>query len=129
MKRREDLYLVDIIESAARIAQFLHGCDFQQFAKDSMNQSAVVWQLIVIGEASIKLAPEIKILFGGVPWERIKGFRNRLVHGYFDLRWEEVWRVASREVPLLRAQAEQILANHYPETYRRLIERQSQEPN
>jgi len=127
--RHEDLYLVDIIEAAAQIDQFLHHCDAQRFTSDDLNQSAVVWKLIVIGEASIKLAPDTKNRFSDIPWERIKGFRNRLVHGYFTLKWEEVWRVASVEVPRLREQAERILATDYPETYRKLLERQNQKPN
>lgn len=121
MKRREDLYLVDIIEAAAEISNFITNCSAQSFATDNLNQSAVVWKLIIIGEASMKLAPEIKGRFVDIPWERIKGFRNRLVHGYFSLSWEEVWRVAAQDVPYLKEQSLKILDDQFPDTYKKLM--------
>jgi len=50
----------------------------------------------------------------GILSTAIKGFRNIIVHHYFGIDWEEVWRSATRRVPVLRAQISQILRAEFP---------------
>jgi uncharacterized protein with HEPN domain len=88
--RTDDLYLVDLIESCEGIESFCRGKALGDFARDDQIRSAVLWKLVVIGEASLKLSPATRDRFVNTPWEQVRGFRNRMVHGYFTLDWPQV---------------------------------------
>jgi len=111
--RRERLYLGDILAAADAIAQFIGGQDFAGFEADLMLRSAVAHQLTIIGEAVAHLSPELPQRYPDVPWADIKGFRNIIVHNYFGIDWEEVWRSATARVPLLRTQIAEILRTEF----------------
>jgi uncharacterized protein with HEPN domain len=78
---------------------------------------------MIVGEATTKLPAELTAKLPDVPWPEIRGFRNRVIHGYFSLEWPIVWHIATAEVPRLRDGVEALLAKTYPETHRRWRER------
>jgi uncharacterized protein with HEPN domain len=108
--RREILYLTDIIEAADHIARCTESIHFEQFQASELVRSAVVQKLAVIGEAAARVSPVIREQDPDVPWAQIIAFRNILVHAYFGIDWEEVWRVATNRCPVLRRQVARILA-------------------
>ena len=107
--RREELFLRDIVESAVYISQFIQGLDRQAFTESELVRSAVVQKLTLIGEAAAHVSAELQARYPEVPWPRIVSFRNILVHAYFGIDWDQVWRAAGKESPELRAQIESIL--------------------
>ncbi len=109
--RREDLYLSDIIEALDHISAFTAGADFETFQESEMMRSAVVQKLAIIGEAVARLPEHLKRNHPEVPWPQIAAFRNILVHAYFGIDWEEIWRVVFRRCPALRAQIGPILSS------------------
>jgi uncharacterized protein with HEPN domain len=108
--RHEGLYLNDIIEAADHIAEFIERSDFDTFLQSEMLRSAVVHKLAVIGEAAARVSEELKIRTPEVPWAQIISFRNILIHAYFGIDWDLVWRAASSRCPVLREQVAGILA-------------------
>jgi len=108
--RHESLYLTDIVEAADHIAEFIAGADFQTFQKSEMLRSAVVQKLAIIGEAAARVSTELKVRNPQPPWPQIIAFRNILVHAYFGIDWEVVWRAARNRCPVLRDQIAAILA-------------------
>jgi uncharacterized protein with HEPN domain len=118
-QRTADLYLVDLLDAADAIARSLRGVSFEEFIGGTEKRDAVLWNLLIIGEASTKLPAELTSTRPDVPWQEIRGFRNRIVHGYFSLKWPIVWQIATTGVPALREGAEAMLADNYPETHRR----------
>ncbi len=112
--RREKLYLNDILLAAETIAGFLRGQTFQSFEDNTLLESAVAHQLTIIGEAAARLPEEFKARHPEVPWARIAGLRNQVVHHYFGLDWEDVWGTAIHEVPVLREQIVEILSIDLP---------------
>jgi uncharacterized protein with HEPN domain len=124
-QRTADLYLVDMLDAADAIARSLRGVSFEQFDEQTEKRDAVLWNLLIIGEATTKLPAELTSTRPDVPWPEIRGFRNRIVHGYFSLRWPVVWQIATTGVPTLRQAAESMLAEEYPETYCRWNERRA----
>jgi uncharacterized protein with HEPN domain len=108
--RHESLYLNDIVEAADHISQFIAGVDFETFQKSEMLRSAVVQKLSVIGEAAARVSEELAIQYPEVPWPQIVAFRNILVHAYFGIDWDVVWRAATNRCPVLRVQVAGILA-------------------
>jgi uncharacterized protein with HEPN domain len=113
--RRERLFLEDILSAASTIAEFILGQNPESFAANRMLRSAVVHQLTIIGEAVANLSAELRERHSEIPWSDIKGFRNIVVHNYFGIDWAEVWRAATEDVPILRAQVAGILGSEFQE--------------
>ena len=108
--RHESLYLTDIVEACDHIAEFLRDTDYPQFLASEMLRSAVVQKLAVIGEAAGRVSDELTTRHPEIPWPQIVAFRNILVHAYFGIDWDVVWRAALNRCPLLRQQVAGILA-------------------
>ena len=123
--RTDDLYLVDIIEAADDISRFLQGMTAENSGDDARTRSAIQWKLMILAEAATRISDDTRKTFSDVPWDRIRGLRNRMIHGYFTLDWQVVLGMATGAVPSLAAQAEQILATRFPDTHRRLRERRT----
>ncbi len=113
--RRERLFLEDIVSAADAIAEFIQGQTRESFEPNRMLRSAVVHQLMIIGEAVAHLSPELRARHPGTPWTDLRSLRNIVVHNYFGIDWAEVWRAAMRDVPVLRAQITQILQAEFRE--------------
>ena len=62
---------------------------------------AVVRAIEVVGEAAAKLSVEVRASAPQIPWSAVVGMRNRLIHGYFNVDPELVWKTVSRELPAL----------------------------
>lgn len=108
--RHETLYLNDIVEAADHIAEFIAGTNFQAFQESEMLRSAVVQKLGVIGEAAGRISANLTDRHPEVPWPQIVAFRNILIHAYFSIDWDVVWRAAANRCPVLRGQIAAILA-------------------
>jgi uncharacterized protein with HEPN domain len=113
--RRERLFLEDILAATEAIAEFIRGQSVESFIRDRLVRSAVMHQLTIIGEAVARLPPELRERYAQIPWADIKGFRNVIVHHYFGIDWEEVWRSATVRVPVLSSQIAAILQQEFPE--------------
>ena len=107
--RPDRLYLDDIIAAADAIAAFVANRNAASFEGDDLVRSAVLFKLIVVGEASAKLSASLRAAHAGIPWPEIISFRNFAVHAYFGLDWSIVWTTATEEVPPLRAQVAALL--------------------
>ena len=113
--RRERLFLEDILTAADAIAEFIQDQGFGSFEANRMLRSAVVHQLTIIGEAVAHLSAELRERHADIPWADVKSFRNIIVHNYFGIDWEEVWRSARTRVPVLRAQVARLLRDEFGE--------------
>lgn len=80
-----------------------------------MLRSAVVYQLTVIGEAAARLSTSLRDRFPDIPWSDIKDLRNIVVHNYFGIDWQEVWRAAAQDVPALRSRIAETLSTDFQE--------------
>jgi uncharacterized protein with HEPN domain len=111
--RRDDLYLNDIVEAADHIAAFLGQIDFEDFQKSELIRSAVVQKLGIIGEAAARTSNELRSRYSRIPWPQIIAFRNILIHAYFGIDWNEVWRAAKVDCRSLREEVTEILAAEF----------------
>ena len=112
MPRRDDLYLVDIVEAAEAIQSFLARLgsqDRQAFVEDDLVRSAVLQKLSVIGEAAARVSDETRTAHPEIPWHQARGMRNLLVHAYFSVDWDTVWTTANEDVPTLAAQVSALI--------------------
>jgi uncharacterized protein with HEPN domain len=98
---RDEATLLDIAKAARLVLAFVEGMGKEEFLKDVKTQSAVLHQLLVIGEAVKRLCYDSRSRFPAVPWSLVAGMRNHLIHGYDAVDLEEVWTTVARDVPML----------------------------
>ena len=98
---KENKTLFDIADSARLITEFLQGIERSAFDNDLKTQSAVLYQLAVIGEAVKQLPTEWREQHSSIPWRQIGRMRDHLIHHYFDVDLDTIWETATRDVPIL----------------------------
>lgn len=106
--------LLDILTHSQLTRDFVHGIDEDTFNADTMRQMAVIRALEIIGEASHRLSPATRAAIPQIPWRDWIDFRNRLSHGYDDIRLDIVWVTVTEELPVLIAATEDILTRKLP---------------
>ena len=89
-KREPKLLIEDIIDSGNKILLYTAGLSFDDFTADSKTIDAVVRNFEIIGEAANRLPDEFKDQHTQIDWQRIRGFRNRIVHDYFGIDYSIV---------------------------------------
>jgi uncharacterized protein with HEPN domain len=103
------LLLKDILEAISAIDRFVEGVDFEEFKNNDEKSSAVVRKFEIIGEAAKGLPVEMKKEYPEVPWKEMAGFRDRLIHFYFGIKYELVWQAIKKRLPQLESSIKQIL--------------------
>jgi uncharacterized protein with HEPN domain len=106
--RNDKAYLEDILEAINRIQKYTSQ-GRPAFDSDELIQNWVVHHIQIIGEATGKLSDGIKAQHPEVPWTIIKAMRNVLVHFYFGVNLEKVWKATVDDLPVLKGQMEAIL--------------------
>ena len=114
--RRDDLYLGDILDSAASIERYLTDLNYEAFMASDMERDAVLMRLVNIGEACACISQELRDSHPEVRWGKIKAFRNLAVHAYFSVDWLIVWNLASIRVPELAALIAKIIDSEPPQS-------------
>jgi uncharacterized protein with HEPN domain len=107
--RRDEATLFDIVKAARAVLTFVKGLEKETFLNDFKTQSAVLYQLTVIGEAVKRLSFEFRTEHSGIPWSLIAGMRDHLIHGYDVVDWDEVWKTATSDVPDVLSKIEPLL--------------------
>lgn len=109
MSKRQDFELLcDIKEAVQRISTYIGELSYDEFIKDKKTQDAVVRSLEIIGEAAKNLSVELKKKRRDIPWSGLAGLRDRLIHQYFGVNFDIVWRIIKHELPELARQIEKI---------------------
>ena len=97
--------LEDILKSIDTVLRYVEGVPtVQDFVKDSMRYHAVIYNIMVMGEAANMLTFEFRDAHPLTPWKQITGMRNFLIHGYHHVEEELVWKVITEELIPLRSQ-------------------------
>jgi len=109
MKRTNFLFLSDILKSINSIEKFTKDFTIEKFLNAEMEQFAVIRSLEIIGEAAKNINEDFKKSHLLIPWKSINGFRNILVHEYFDVDMEAVWNVIIKDLPLLKKEIEKAM--------------------
>ena len=113
MWRDERLALQDMLDACLAIERFTGGRSREAFLADEALSTAVLYKLLIIGEAAHHVRRSTQRRYPDVGWTRVIGMRNFLAHVYFGVDWELIWNTAQRRVPALRAQLQQIV-DEYP---------------
>jgi uncharacterized protein with HEPN domain len=103
------LYLTHILEAVGKIRAYCAG-GRESFLQSPMVQDAVIRNLEIIGEATKKLSAQARRACPGIPWRRVAGMRDVLIHDYMRVDPNEVWRAVESDLPALRDAVERLLA-------------------
>jgi uncharacterized protein with HEPN domain len=98
---RDEEAVIDILIAARRTKEALEGLSRDEFLGDWEKQSAVEHQLMIIGEAVKRLSQDFRGKYDHMPWKRMAGHRNILIHQYNNVDLEQVWEIATKEIPPL----------------------------
>lgn len=93
-----------IREAADQACLYIEGLNKDDFLEDKRTQQAVILNLIILGEAATKLMdryPAIVDANPAIPWKSMRGMRNRIAHGYYDINLHVVWDTVSTALPEL----------------------------
>ena len=105
------LLLEDMLESALKIKRYTTNLNFDSFLNDDKTIDAVVRNFEIIGEAANRIDPDFRIVNSEIEWNRIRGFRNRIVHDYFGIDYEIVWTIIENDIENLIEQIETAILN------------------
>ncbi|MGB5302581.1 MAG: DUF86 domain-containing protein [Gemmatimonadota bacterium] len=100
-------YLEHIRQAATDACNFVEGLAREEFLADKRTQQAVIMSLIIIGEAATKVMDGYNEFTGAhseIPWRSMRGMRNRIAHGYFDINLDIVWDTVQTALPALLKQ-------------------------
>lgn len=98
-KRADQESLSDIREALQRIAAYVQDMTYEAFVQDTKTQDAVIRNLEIVGEAAKNLSEELRAAYPILPWKRMAGARDRLIHHYFGVNLDIVWQIVTSELP------------------------------
>lgn len=107
-------YLGHMQQAATEARAFVDGLTKKDFLADKRTQQAVIMNLIIIGEAVTKVMgrfADFAQAHQQVPWRSMRGMRNRIAHGYFDINLDVVWDTVQTALPELLEQLPAVLQN------------------
>ena len=107
-KRDPQLYLRDILDSINKIAKFSQELSYEDFKANDMAIDAIVRNLEIIGEAARNMPAEVKDNNTEIPWEKMVSMRNKILHEYFGVDLEILWKTTQEDLPVLKVQIEKV---------------------
>lgn len=109
MKKDPKIFLQHILESIAEIENNIKNISEEKFSRSTSIQDAVIRRLEIIGEAAKNIPENIRKKYNFIPWKKIAGSRDVLIHQYFEVDLEAVWDSATKDLPQLEHDIKTIL--------------------
>jgi uncharacterized protein with HEPN domain len=108
MKRDLLLYIEDILDSIAKIEQYTCATDEQEFLANTQLQDAVLRRLEIMGEAVKNIPQAFRDKYPNIPWRKIAGLRDVLIHEYFGVNVRRAWKVAKQDIFYLKSKLQKV---------------------
>lgn len=109
MKREYLVYLEDMLECITRIDEYIGGMNENNFYENNQVQDAVLRRLEIMGEAVKKIPEEVRKRYPDIPWRKIAGLRDILIHAYSGVNFRRVWKITKDDLPELKTQITNII--------------------
>ena len=102
MKRDLSLFIEDILEKINLIENSIKKISKDKFESDELLTDATIRRLEIIGEAVKNIPYNFREKYPEVPWKKIAGFRDVIVHAYFEVDFNAVWDIIKKDLPDLK---------------------------
>jgi len=102
------LYLKDILKAMEAIEKFVKDMNFEEFRNNDLVSSAVIRKFEIIGEATRNIPQTIRKKYQDIPWKTMVGFRDKLIHFYFGIRYDIVWETIKSKLPELKEKIKKV---------------------
>jgi uncharacterized protein with HEPN domain len=102
-------YVKDISDSIRDAQEFVKGYGLEDFKGDKKTIYAVIRAIEVIGEAAKKIPNSIRSKYPDIPWKDIAGMRDKLIHEYFGVDLEVLWKTIQQDLPMLKVLISEVM--------------------
>ena len=109
MKKDLGDYIADILNAVREVEEFTEGMNFETFLTDKKTINAVIRSLEVMGEATKHIPEDVREQYPDIPWKRMAGIRDKLIHEYSGVDLEIIWSVIKEELPPIEPLIEKVL--------------------
>jgi len=99
----------DILSAIQKIEKYTDKLTYEDFITNDLVKDAAVRNIEIIGEASNRIPYDFKAQHDSIPWNQLRGIRNRIVHDYFGVDHDIIWEIISKELKVLKENLTQIL--------------------
>jgi uncharacterized protein with HEPN domain len=100
--------LRDIVDAIEAIEAYSVS-SYDEFLSDAKTQDAILYNLIIIGEAANQVSDEFQERHNTIPWSSMIGTRNIIVHGYDQVKLQIVWKILQRDLETLKSEIAKVL--------------------
>lgn len=107
--KNDKVFIEHILEAIKTIESYKSGLTLESFSENRMASDAIIRELEIIGEASNNISDEFQKEHPDVPWRKIIGIRNTLIHEYFGVNKKVVWNTIENDLPELKKIMEELL--------------------
>jgi len=107
-KEENTTLLLHILEAIDKIERHLSDQSYESFTANEVLVGFVTYELAVIGEAANNLSDEFREQHSHIPWSKMIGMRNWIIHGYFNVNPQTLWQTSKEDLPELRKYIQKI---------------------
>jgi len=90
-------FMLDIRDSIHDVRDFVKDITYEEFIEDRKTVNAVIRSLEIIGEATKKIPPTVRLNYPLVPWREVAGMRDKLIHEYFGVDLSMIWETIQHD--------------------------------
>jgi uncharacterized protein with HEPN domain len=108
MKRDVRVYIEDVLECIEKVEEYTRGVAEEDFYRNGQIQDAVLRRLEIMGEAVKNIPQDFRERYPEIPWRKIAGLRDVLIHGYSGINLPRVWKVILEDLPNLKQKIREI---------------------
>lgn len=106
---RNKIIVGKMINCANKVLSYSKGMDYQSFSQNTITVEACIFNLSQLGELTTKLDKDYMANYPDIPWNEMRGLRNKIVHDYEGVNLRLIWEIVSGDLPELKNQLEKIL--------------------